>query len=133
MNDGVEKLNETILKRKALQLLRMTKRMSSEEKPNTDEIIKYLDAVIDDYCERLKKQEYNIKRKKIDHLRRYKSDYEKYETLLCDINVQIDEIKSRLKLTKELYDKYNPIQLGISKIKGYTTSDNENEEENDDE
>lgn len=54
MNNGIENLNEMILRRKALQLLRLTKRLYPDGRPNTDELIKYLDAVIDDYCERLK-------------------------------------------------------------------------------
>lgn len=131
MNNGIENLNEMILKRKALQLLRLTKRLYPDGRPNTDELIKYLDAVIDDYCERLKKQEHDIKKKKMEHLRKCQSDYEKYKTLLFDIDVQIAEIKSKLKATKKLYNKYNPIQRGILKIKGYRISDNDNEDEDD--
>lgn len=121
MSKHLVKIDETILQRRIIYLIKTIKKVSSKKPTNKQAMVSYLQSVVDEYCLELKRIKAEEIEKEMEQNKKKQLELEKSRNDLDNIEISISETKARLEASMDLYSKSNPIALGILRIQPYET------------
>lgn len=121
MSNYLIKIDENILQRRIIRLIKSIKKISPKKPTNTQAMVSYLKSVVDEYCLELKRIKAEEIEKEMEQNKKKQFELEKSRNDLDNLEISISETEARLEASMDLYNKSNPIALGILRIQPYET------------